>query len=230
MKKKDILFIGIIAALLAPFAIWQSVFNFYIEFNSQHGIITSFIKFAILATIGELIGLRIKEGIYLKKGFGILPKVIIWGFLGITIKFAFIVFSTGVPVFLEYTGLQGVKESLSASFSAKKLFTAFCISFFMNTIYAPMLMITHSITDSHIIKNKGKINSLVMSVPVLKIIQNIDWNVLWGFVIKKTIPLFWIPAHTLTFLLPNDFQVLFAALLSIVLGVILAAAALKSQK
>jgi hypothetical protein len=47
---------------------------------------------------------------------------------------------------------------------------------------------------------------------------------MWGFVFKKTIPFFWIPAHTITFLLPPDVQVLFAALLGIALGTILAVA------
>jgi hypothetical protein len=46
----------------------------------------------------------------------------------------------------------------------------------------------------------------------------------WNFVFKKTIPLFWFPAHTITFLLPSQFQVLFAALLGVALGVILAIA------
>jgi hypothetical protein len=41
-------------------------------------------------------------------------------------------------------------------------------------------------------------------------------------VFKKTIPLFWYPAHTITFLLPAEQRVLFAALLGIVLGVLLA--------
>ncbi|GAB1473896.1 hypothetical protein MASR2M69_13370 [Bacteroidota bacterium] len=40
------------------------------------------------------------------------------------------------------------------------------------------------------------------------------------FVVGKTIPLFWIPAHTITFLLPDTYKVIFAASLSIVLGLI----------
>lgn len=44
---------------------------------------------------------------------------------------------------------------------------------------------------------------------------------------KKTIPLFWYPAHPVTFLLPSEMCVLFAALLGIVLGVILAIVARK---
>jgi len=59
--------------------------------------------------------------------------------------------------------------------------------------------------------------------------KGINWNIQWHFVFKKTIPFFWIPAHTITFLLPADFQVLFAALLSVMLGLILAIASLKSK-
>jgi hypothetical protein len=57
-------------------------------------------------------------------------------------------------------------------------------------------------------------------------LKKIDWQVMWGFVFKKTLPLFWIPAHTVTFLLPEMHRVLFAALLGIVLGTILAIAGL----
>jgi len=49
----------------------------------------------------------------------------------------------------------------------------------------------------------------------------------WGFVFKKTIPFFWYPAHTITFLLPGDTRVLFAALLGVALGVLLAIASHK---
>lgn len=51
--------------------------------------------------------------------------------------------------------------------------------------------------------------------------NKIDWNIQYGFVFKKTIPLFWYPAHTITFLLPGNYQVLFAAFLGVVLGLIL---------
>ena len=37
----------------------------------------------------------------------------------------------------------------------------------------------------------------------------------------KTVPLFWIPMHTVTFLLPAEYQVMMAAALSVALGVIL---------
>jgi hypothetical protein len=50
----------------------------------------------------------------------------------------------------------------------------------------------------------------------------LNWQAQWGFVFRKTIPFFWYPAHTITFLLPAEQRVLFAALLGIVLGVLLA--------
>jgi hypothetical protein len=46
----------------------------------------------------------------------------------------------------------------------------------------------------------------------------------------KTIPLFWIPAHTITFSLPPEYRVLMASFLSIALGGILAFAKRRSPK
>lgn len=230
MKKQDIIFWGGFILLFLPFFVSQSVFDFYIEFNKAHGMITSFIKFAILATIGEVIGLRIRIGKYTQKGFGILPRAIVWGFLGLTIKMAFVVFAKGTPIFIEYLGVEGAIDAMQQPFSANKLLVAFCISTFMNLIYAPVMMTFHKITDSHIIENGGTVSGLLRPINFTKNFVNLNWDVQWNFVFKKTIPFFWIPAHTLTFLLPPDFQVLFAAVLGIVLGVLLAIASLKSAK
>jgi len=46
-------------------------------------------------------------------------------------------------------------------------------------------------------------------------------------VYKKTIPFFWIPAHTISFLLPAAYRTLFAALLGVALGLILTIAVKK---
>lgn len=97
----------------------------------------------------------------------------------------------------------------------------------MNIIYAPVMMTFHKITDTHIINNNGKLSCLYKKIQFANIFKSINWDVQWNFVFKKTIPFFWIPAHTITFLLPTDFQILFAALLGIILGLILAVASLK---
>ena len=230
MKKNDLLFISIIIIVVIPLIIWDKSLNAYLSFNKEHGMITSFIKFGLLATLGELIGLRIKSGNYIQKGFGIIPKIIVWGFLGLTIKLAFIIFATGTPNFLEYMGMEGATKTMQNGLSISKLAVAFTISVAMNTIYAPIMMTFHKITDIHIAKNSGKLKSLIIPINFTYAFKQIDWDIQWNFVFKKTIPLFWIPAHTITFLLPADFQVLFAAVLSIVLGLILALASLKSEK
>ena len=38
--------------------------------------VMSFVKFSILSTMGELLGLRISSGHYFRKGFGVLP--VLW--------------------------------------------------------------------------------------------------------------------------------------------------------
>jgi hypothetical protein len=88
-------------------------------------------------------------------------------------------------------------------------------------------MTFHKITDMHIHNHGGSLSALAHPIPMGKLISELDWKKQWGFVFKKTIPLFWYPAHTITFLLPGELRVLFAALLGIVLGVLLAVAAKK---
>ena len=91
-------------------------------------------------------------------------------------------------------------------------------------------MITHKLTDLHIAKTGGTLGGLCTMPDVASLFRTVDWNSMWSFVLKKTIPFFWIPAHTVTFMLPAHFQVLFAAALGIALGVILAFAGLRAKK
>lgn len=230
MKKQDIIFLICFVLFFLPFYVSDSVFDLYKQFNLEHGMIMSFIKFAILATLGEAIGLRIRTGVYNRKGFGLVPRAIVWGFLGLTIKMAFVIFATGTPKFLAYLGFTDAIEAMKGSFSGIKLLVAFSISATMNLIYAPVMMTLHKITDTHIINNGGTVSGFFTKIKFGEIMVNMDWSVQWNFVFKKTIPFFWIPAHTITFLLPPQYQVLFAAMLGIILGVLLAIASLRSAK
>ena len=227
MKKKDLFIIICAGVLISPFFIFEDVFSGYENFNKNYGLITSFIKFAVLATFGESIGLRISEGVYNKKGFGLLPRAVVWGFLGITIKIVFVIFAKGTPMFLSYMGMKDTVAVMKGDLSWIKVLIAFSISVALNLIYAPIMMTLHKITDTHIITHGGKLNSMIKPIRFEEILTNLNWKVQWNFVFKKTIPFFWIPAHTITFLLPTDYQVLFAAVLGIALGGILAFASLK---
>jgi hypothetical protein len=222
MKKSDLIFLITTLGILAIFIFVSPVTNWYMQFNKGHGMIMSFFKFAILATLGEVIALRIKTGFYNEPGFGILPRMVVWGFLGLAINIAFHIFSIGGPAFLAYLGFKDAPEAMRGGFSALKLFDAFTISATMNLTFAPVMMTFHKITDTHIIKTGGSVSGLFTPIPFASILKNMNWDVMWNFIFKKTIPFFWIPAHTITFLLPPEFRVLFAAILGIALGLILA--------
>lgn len=224
LKRSDFYFITMLLVLFLPFILSDQLFDFYKEFNHSHGLVTSFIKFAFLATMGETLGARIRTGQYIQKGFGFIPRMLVWGFIGITVKMSFVIFSVGTPVFLEYAGVQSASKALNGSMGLDKIFVAFCTSVALNIIYAPVMMTFHKITDMHIHAYRGGLKALVSPIDFRKIFVNLNWSVQWNFVFKKTIPLFWIPAHTITFLLNPDYQVLFAAFLSIALGAILAVA------
>ncbi len=101
---------------------------------------------------------------------------------------------------------------------------AFLISAIMNLTFAPVFMASHRITDLYIdSRYAGKATS------VSQIIGTTDWGKFIKDIVVKTIPLFWIPAHTITFMLPGGYKVLFAASLSIVLGLILSFAKMKNK-
>lgn len=227
MKKSDFLFLLLVAVLFLPFVLSPDLYAWYKSFNAAHGMIMSFLKFAILSTLGECLGLRISTGVYNRPGFGIIPRMVVWGILGVGINMAMIVFSKGVPQLLVYMGMTNAVEVMAASFCMDKFWVAFCISLGMNGIFAPVFMTFHKITDTHILQCGGSVKSLLTPIPMTQIITHLNWDVQWNFVFKKTIPFFWIPAHTVTFLLPEEARVLFAALLGVILGILLAVAARK---
>jgi hypothetical protein len=241
MKKSDLLMAGLIIALMMLFFPIPILKNFQqgFLFNDNLWWITSFIKFAVLATLGEMIGLRIKKRQYNQPGFGILPRAFVWGFLGIGIKMAFMIFSAGTPILL--VKLFHIDQAINAMkfgniFAANeaglgfvRFITAFSISVFMNLIFAPIFMTFHKITDIHITQTGGTLKGFFSPIPIYKILSKLDWNVQWNFVFKRTIPFFWIPAHTITFLISPEYRIVFAALLGIILGIILSIAAQRSK-
>lgn len=227
MKKSDFIFLLVVTAIFLPFFISDDAYEWYKTFNATHCMVMSFLKFAILSTMGEMIGLRISTGVYINRTFGIIPRMVVWGLLGMGINMAMIIFSKGVPMFMEYMGMANASSTINGEMCFEKIMIALAISVAMNSIFAPVFMTLHKITDTHIGHCGGSVKALLTPIPMKRIMTELNWAVLWGFVFKKTIPLFWYPAHTITFLLPPNMRVLFAAILGIVLGVLLAVAAKK---
>jgi len=225
LKPKDFVFAALVVALFAPFFLSPVALAAYKVANAQHPLLLSFLKFAVLATLGECLGLRIRTGRYNQPGFGILPRAVVWGVLGVAIKAAFTIFTAGTPRFLAELGAAMPPDILKQPFSGLKLLASFAVSVAMNLVFAPWMMTLHKITDDHIGRTGGSLRGLFTPIAFGEILAALNWPVMWHFVFKKTIPLFWIPAHTVTFLLPPEYQIVFAAVLGIVLGVLLAIAA-----
>lgn len=241
MKTKDLIFSVCVLILFLPFVIFPEVLEAYKSFNSAHGFIMAAIKFAVLATLGEVIGLRIKTGNYNEKGFGILPRAMVWAFLGISIKMAFVIFGTGAPKLVAALGVPFPSEYAAnpVSIIGQSIFEtrtwvhavcAFAVSASMNVFFAPIFMTFHKMTDTHISETGGTIPGFFKNkIEFGRILTGINWKVQWGFVFMRTIPFFWIPAHTITFMMPPEHRILIAAALGIVLGVFMAIAAVKQR-
>ncbi len=227
MKKSDFITIAVVVAVVCGFAFIPGAWDWFNETTKNHGLLMSFFKFAILGTFGEMLALRIREGVYLKKGFGLLPKMLVWGVLGVVIASAMTIFKTGAVKLLDggfhLNGKAAEWFEGDAPLTWGKASVALCVSVLMNTLFAPVFMTFHKITDIHIAETGGSLWGFLSHRLRIRetLSKKINWDIQYGFVFAKTIPLFWYPAHTITFLLPGTLQVLFAAFLGVALGVIL---------
>jgi len=214
MKKTDLIFAMIFIVIIGLLIIPASR-NFIEVSSSNYPYLLGFIKTSILATYGELLASRIISGNFFSKK-GLLYRFIVWGFLGMTFVLVFKIFDQGVK--------SAIASNLLPSVNTETIFDAIYIAFmtslFMNLIFAPTFMILHRITDNYIDLGEGSFKQ-ILKVKGKAVINEIDWNNFFGFVVLKTIPLFWIPAHTITFLLPENYRILSAGFLSIALGLIL---------
>lgn len=222
MLKKDIPFVFVFLALVG-LALVPGNIDAFKTWTQEWPYLSSFIKFALLAGFGESLALRLKTGRYNKPGFGLLTRSLVWGVLGMGIKIAFIIFSSGAWPVLHSLGMADASDG---TLSLVSVLTAFTISAAMNLTWAPVMMLLHKISDNHIAHTNGSLFRYLTTRPDMVVLfREIDWEVMWGFVFKKTLIFWWIPMHTITFLLPSYLQILFAAMLGVVLGGILSMAA-----
>ena len=169
----------------------------YVEFVTNHPFISAAIQFGILGTAGEIISLIFKNK-NRKTGwtFNIFVfKILAWALLGIVIKYGFI-------------GMQGFTRNLFAYnlipgfFMENTITYAFLVSVFTNLFFGPQMMAFHRIEDNIIERKSGFVG-----------IKKAWFTLLW----------FWIPAHTVTFALPEYFQIGLAAIWGLALGIIMGA-------
>lgn len=212
-KYGTLIWIGLIM-LIAAFLTYPPTHLLFIDTTTAHPYIMGFIKFAILSIMGEFLAVRLVCGKW-QKVKGLLPKMLVWGVLGVAIVLMFALYTGGVDS-------ASTKGLIYTGFPNIKILRAFYISVIMNLTFGPVFMAAHRVTDTYIdAKFSGN------KISISQAVSQVDWNGFLKFVVAKTIPLFWIPAHTITFLLPDQYKVIFAASLSIFLGLILSFAKMK---
>lgn len=166
----------------------------YAAWVSQNPILSAAIQFAILGTLGEVISasLQAKRPALPCTTLQLLGKVFAWALLGVIIKYGFAGMKGFTAALLEH--------KLLPAFLGSSIGWAFAVSTFTNVLFGPQMMAFHRLEDNLILRRKGFAGITTA----------------W-----KTLLWFWIPAHTVTFSLPTDYQIGLAALWSLALGVIM---------
>ncbi|MFO7654937.1 MAG: hypothetical protein R6X25_14135 [Candidatus Krumholzibacteriia bacterium] len=166
----------------------------YAEWVNAHPLLSAAVQFAILGTLGEVISASVRaRRPALPCGIGQLAaKVAAWALLGLVIKAGF----TGMKGFTRALIEHGFLPARAAS----GLGWAVSVSVLTNLFFGPQMMAFHRLEDNLILRRRGFAG-----------IERAWWTLVW----------FWIPAHTLTFSLPPEYQIGLAALWGLVLGIIL---------
>ncbi len=164
----------------------------YVAIVSKFPIISAMIQFALLGTLGDVVAKWMIEK-RIGKPFGL-----------ITLLMKFAEWAL-LAIFIKYAfiGFNGFVDALVKHDFLPALgpySRAFAISTSMNLQFGPFLVIMHRLLDN-LIARQSNWNNLDKGF----------YSLLW----------FWIPAHTVTFILPKPFQIGLAALWSVALGVIL---------
>jgi hypothetical protein len=189
--------VAYVAGLFCQLSFGGLMLGLYLDFVKNYPLISSAVQIAILGTAGELLAARIRLGRWYFFGPGpwiFIAKMIVWAFLGITFKYAFVGFFGFVAAIVQNGFWVKVAET-------NLIARAFSVSIFANIIFGPVFMTFHRWTDNVM---EGKEMNW-------KSLQKAWWTLIW----------FWIPAHTLTFSIPHHLQIGLLAVWSIILGAML---------
>lgn len=202
-------FLGIASAFL-------TITGGFSRFNQMFPYIAGFVQFAIYATAGELLSARILEGVWAVNR-ATWFKAASWGFGGLWVTLAFRVFSEGTVRAMEVGLLPFYGSALAAAF-----FTSCTNNLFFAPLHSALMRVCGNYADLRFLQNR--------QITVREAVNSVDWGELVDFTLFKTIPLFWIPINTVGFLLPVDYRIVFAAMLSLVFGVLMTILKLRERK
>lgn len=211
MKKGDILWSTLLLFLVLLFLL-PLTREPILQASGAQPYLAGFIKFALLASMGDVLGKRIVTGVY-EFSTATIYRGLVWGIIGLMVTLVFPVFMGGASVAQSEQLLPWSEISVAQAFFGSSI---------MNLTFAPVMNTFHRILDLLIDARQAG------ELPTFKeLISRIDWPTFVTFNWLKVGVFFWIPVHTLIFLLPEDIRVASAAFSSIALGVILSFAAKK---
>ncbi len=166
--------------------------EWYVSLVKAHPITSAMAQFAVLGTLGEVISKWVVQRRVFSP-FGLRGTLL--RMLGWSLLAVCIKYAfTGFVAFVDGLVSHGLLPELCPAGKA------FAVSLSMNLQFGPFLVIAHRLIDNAI---DGAPNWANLDKGLL--------SLLW----------FWVPAHTVTFLLPPDFRIGLAALWSLALGLIL---------
>ena len=166
--------------------------NIYVELVKEYPIYSAMVQFAVLGTLGDVFSKWMQIG-------KIYKPYNLFTILLKMLEWAII----AVTIKYAFIGFQGFVDGLMEHGLIPKLGLfgrAFTVSLTMNLQYGLFLVIFHRFLDNLIAKQNNW--------------KNIDkgmFSLIW----------FWIPVHTITFMLEKPYQIGLAAIWSVVLGFIL---------
>jgi len=167
--------------------------DWYVTWVTESPLVSAMLQFAVLGTLGEVLPHLVRRGVrWPFKAWQLAAKVVAWGVLGVIIKYGF-VGTRGFVVAL-------ADHSLLPDVLTHGLGFAFALSVCINLFFGPQMMFFHRL-EENLIQRRWSMAG----------IEKAWLTLLW----------FWIPAHTITFSLPVEFQLGLAALWSVVLGCIM---------
>ncbi len=166
--------------------------NTYVDLVTHYPIYSAMVQFAILGTLGDIISKWMQQGkIFLPYKWNIILLKMI--------EWAIIALTIKYA-FVGFKAFVSGLENHHLIPQLGKFGRAFAVSASMNLQYGLFLVIFHRFLDN-----------LIACQNTWKNINKSIFSLVW----------FWIPAHTVTFMLPRPYQIGLAAVWSVVLGIIL---------
>ncbi|OGS09023.1 MAG: hypothetical protein A2270_04330 [Elusimicrobia bacterium RIFOXYA12_FULL_51_18] len=166
--------------------------EWYIGLVTAYPISTAMVQFAVLGTLGDMVS---KWLIARRLFMPFSPRMTALKMLEWAVLAICIKYAfVGFNGFIDGLAGHGMTPELG------RLGRALAISVSMNLQFGPFLVIAHRLLDNAIVRKSNWVN-----------LDKGMLSLLW----------FWIPAHTVTFILPKPFQIGLAAIWSTTLGLIL---------